>query len=85
MKTRKKREKTGKEWARYGLKSVNKERQGGINWARFLPPSGLHSFQDSAINIVRATGLNFPVAKRAKGGDDLPAGSGLYTHHQVRF
>ena len=32
VKTRKKREKTGKKWARYGLKRVNKERTGGINW-----------------------------------------------------
>ena len=31
MKTRKKRGKTGKKWARYGLKRVNKERTGGIN------------------------------------------------------
>ena len=40
-------------------------------------------FKESASNIVRVTGLNFPGAKRAKGGDDLPAGSGLYTHHQL--
>ena len=32
MKTRKKRGKTGKKWARYGLKRVNKEGTGGINW-----------------------------------------------------
>ena len=32
VKTRKKREKTGKKWARYGLKRVNKEGTGGINW-----------------------------------------------------
>ena len=32
VKTRKKREKTGKKWARYGLRSVNKEGTGGINW-----------------------------------------------------
>ena len=32
VKTRKKREKTEKKWARYGLKRVNKERTGGINW-----------------------------------------------------
>ena len=32
VKTRKKREKTGKKWARYGLKRVNKERKGGITW-----------------------------------------------------
>ena len=28
VKTRKKREKTGEKWARYGLRSVNKERMG---------------------------------------------------------
>ena len=33
VKTRKKRGKTGKKWARYGLKRVNKERTGGINWS----------------------------------------------------
>eukprot|EP01045_Picozoa_sp_COSAG04_P011403 COSAG04_NODE_734_length_10713_cov_2.619748_3_plen_96_part_00 len=33
VKTRKKREKTGGKWARYGLRSVNKERTGGINWS----------------------------------------------------
>ena len=32
VKTRNKREKTGKKWARYGLKRVNKEGTGGINW-----------------------------------------------------
>ena len=32
VKTRKKREKTGEKWARYGLKRVNKEGTGGINW-----------------------------------------------------
>ena len=32
VKTRKKREQTGKKWARYGLKRVNKERKGGITW-----------------------------------------------------
>ena len=32
VKTRKKRGKTGKKWARYGLKRVDKERTGGINW-----------------------------------------------------
>ena len=30
VKTRKKREKTGQKWARYGLRSVNKEGTGGI-------------------------------------------------------
>ena len=34
VKTRKKREKTGKKWARYGLKSVNKERTGGVTCCR---------------------------------------------------
>ena len=29
---RQSRKKTGKQWARYGLKRVNKERTGGINW-----------------------------------------------------
>ena len=32
VKTRKKRDKTGEKWARYGLKRVNKERKGGITW-----------------------------------------------------
>ena len=32
MKTRKKRGKTGQKWARYGLRSVNKEGRGGITW-----------------------------------------------------
>ena len=32
VKTHKKRENTGKKWARYGLKRVNKERKGGITW-----------------------------------------------------
>ena len=33
VKTRKKRGKTGKKWARYyGLKRMNKERKGGITW-----------------------------------------------------
>ena len=36
VKTRKKREKTEKKWARYGLKRVNKERTGGINWFHYL-------------------------------------------------
>ena len=34
VKTRKKRDKTGQKWARYGLKRVNKEGTGGINWAQ---------------------------------------------------
>ena len=33
VKTRKRRGKTGKKWARYGLKRVNKEGTGGINWS----------------------------------------------------
>ena len=36
MKTRKKREKTGKKRARYGLKRVNKEGRGGITWRCFV-------------------------------------------------
>ena len=32
VKTHKTREKTGKKWARYGLRSVNKEGTGGITW-----------------------------------------------------
>ena len=32
VKTRKKREKTGKKWARYGLRSVKEEGRGGITW-----------------------------------------------------
>ena len=34
VKTRKERAKTGGKWARYGLKRVNKEGTGGINWQR---------------------------------------------------
>ena len=45
MKTRKKREKTGRKWARYGLKRVNKERTGGINWF----PAGLRLQTDGAV------------------------------------
>ena len=37
MKTRKKRGKTGGKWARYGLKRVNKEGTGGINWPAQTP------------------------------------------------
>ena len=36
VKTRKKREKTGQKWARYGLRRVNKEGTGGITWADVL-------------------------------------------------
>ena len=38
VKTRKKREKTGEKWARYGLRSVNKEGTGGITCLRI--PAG---------------------------------------------
>ena len=47
VKTRKKREKTGKKWARYGLKRVNKERTGGINW-NCADSNGLASSIDSS-------------------------------------
>ena len=37
VKTRKKREKTGKNWARYGLRSVKEEGTGGITWRGEAP------------------------------------------------
>ena len=44
VKTRKKREKTGGKWARYALRSVNKEGRGGITWGCLaLVEFGTHS------------------------------------------
>merc|ERR1711969_420322 len=57
VKTRKKREFSGKKWARYGLKSVNKEGTAGITWL---------------LQIVRAARLGRVAAAREqrRAGDE---------------
>ena len=60
VKTHKKREKTGKKWARYGLRSVNKEGRGGITWRSgggggerlgLLPPSSSEAAARSGADL----------------------------------
>ena len=59
VKTRKKREKTGKKWARYGLRSVNKEGTGGITCCQTVSqiPSPV-----AMSTCVRSTGQTVRVA-----------------------
>ena len=71
VKTRKKRKKTGKKWARYDLRSVNKERTGGINWH---PPLIRHQHGTVASDLSHGAACHSPmlhVKKQARKSQAL--------------
>ena len=73
MKTRKKREKTGENWARYGLRSVNKEGRGGITWegAR-LAAAARAAAAAGVAGAARAAAAGAPAAADARAAAPPP-------------
>ena len=67
VKTRKKRENTGGKWARYGLKRVNKERTGGINWCNKSRSFLKKRFEQAGISRDHQRSMAaMPAAKRPR-------------------